>query len=111
MRGILANHDSNAARTEFGKRIATSKGGSRRSNRTDERSRLAGSGMIASISGTSFHTGAIFSWTATVTRASGRAAFIARTAGTLIAASPSQLLERIRIWNGFKSLGETPGGR
>jgi hypothetical protein len=53
--------------------------------------------MIASTSGTSFHIGAIFSVAAIVTRASGRPVFIARTADTLIAASPSQLLERMRI--------------
>jgi hypothetical protein len=67
--------------------------------------------MIASTSGTSIQIGAMFSGAAIVTRASGRPAFIARIAGTLITASPSQLLERIRVRNGFRSWGETPAGR
>ena len=67
-------------------------------------------GRLASTSGTSLHIGAMFSGAAIVTRASGRPALIARTAGTLITESPSQLLERMRIRNGFRSWGETPGG-
>src|SRR5207248_2457135 len=86
LRGILVNHDSKAARTEFGKRIATSKDGSRRSNRTDEKRWGPSITMIASTSGTSFHIAAIFSGAATVTRASGRPLFIARTADTISAA-------------------------
>src|SRR6266540_1708399 len=107
---MALSDDSKAARNEFGKRMATSKDGPRRSNRTAERSRFPGRGIIASTSGTSFHIGAIFSGAAIVTRASGRPALTARTAGTLIAESPSQLLERMRIWKGFRFWGETPGG-
>ena len=56
-------------RSEFGKRIATSKGICRlKQPETTGRSEASGNGMIASTSGTSLHIGAIFTGAATVTR-------------------------------------------
>src|SRR5690242_11868174 len=97
------SQDSRATRNEFGKRIAASKCDRRRSNETEERSEPFGKEIIPSTSGTSFQMGAILDGAAIVTLASGRPFLIARTAGTLITASPSQLLERTRIRNGFSS--------
>src|SRR5947207_4027739 len=105
------SHDSRATRSEFGKRIAASKAGGRRSARTAARSELFDRGIMASTSGTSFHIGAVFAGAVTVTSASGRPFLIARTAGTLMTASPSQLLDRMRIRNGFKFSTETLGGK
>src|SRR5437762_5865487 len=60
--------------------------------------------MISSTSETIFQRGASFSGTATLTCASGRPPLMARTAGTLMTASPSQLLLRIKMRNGFSGV-------
>src|SRR5204862_3473178 len=91
--------------------MTTSKRDRHRIERTVARRDLFGSGIISLTSETNFHIDAIFDGAATVMCASGRPALIARTAGTLITASPSQLLERMRIRNGLRSLRETPAGR
>src|SRR5207253_1685046 len=108
---IPLSQDSSATRNEFGKRIAASKLDCRRSERTAARSELPVGGKITSASGTSFHIAAIFKGAAIVMRTSGRPFLIAWTAGTLITASPSQLLERMRIRNGFKFRAERRGGK
>src|SRR6266852_1936420 len=110
-RGIPLSQDSRATRNEFGKRMAASKLDRCRSEQTAARSELHMRGIIASTSGTSFHIGAIFAGAAIIMRASGRPFLIARTAGTLITASPSQLLERIKIRHVFKSLVERLDGK
>src|SRR5258705_8024846 len=102
-RGILLSQVSNGVRKEFGKRITTSKRDCRRIERTVATRDLFGSGIISLTSGINFHIDAIFDGAATVMCASGRPALIARTAGALITASPSQLLDRMRIRNGFRS--------
>src|SRR6266566_2269091 len=101
-RGIPLSQDSRATRNEFGKRMAASKLDRCRSEQTAARSELPAREIIAATSGTSLHIAAIFAGAAIVMRASGRPFLIARTAGTLITASPSQLFERMRIRNGFK---------
>ncbi len=71
----------------------------------------SGTPMTSSTSGTERQKSASLSRVRTVTRASGRPCLIARTASELITASPSQLLERIRMRNGRSVMGSVPGGK
>ena len=97
--------------TSSGKTIPTSKTGSRFKTRAADQSDFLPNERTTSTSGTSRQTAASFSGASTVMCASGRPRLIARTAGILITESPSQLLPRMRILNGFKSFGPTVGGR
>ena len=105
---MSARKTSSALRNEFGKRIATSNGGLRRNNRVAATTDFDGKAMTSSTSGTIFQSAASFSGAAILTCASGRPLLIALIAGTLMTASPSQLLLRIKIRNGFSSI---PSGR
>src|ERR1044071_1540067 len=68
-------------------------------------------GRTSSTSATNLQTGAILAGARTVTCASGRPFLIARAAGMDMIASPSQLLERIRMRNGFKFFGDVLDGK
>src|SRR5215467_2172825 len=103
-----ARKTSSALRNELGKRIATSNGGLRPNNWAAATTDFDGNTIISSTSGTIFQSAASFSGTAMLTCASGRPLFIDLTAGTLMTASPNQLLLRIKIRNGFSSI---PSGR
>ena len=105
---MRASHTSKAERSEFGNRIATSKGALRFKTRAVPNTDLSGIGNTSSTSGINFQTGAILSGAAIVICASGRPALIARTAGTAMTLSPNQLGERMTMRNGFSdSLGGT----
>src|SRR5881275_2951794 len=98
---MRARKTSSALRSEFGNRIATSNDGFRRNKRAATKADFDGRMIISSASGTIFQKAASFLGTATVRCASGRPPLMARTAGTLMTASPSQLLLRIKMRNGF----------
>ncbi len=82
-----------------------------RSNRTASQSDFSPNEITASTSGTSRQMAAILAGASTVTCASGRPRLIARTAGMLMTLSPSQLLPRMRMRNGFRSFGAVVSGK
>src|SRR5205085_9461122 len=103
-RGMPARKASSALRDEFGKRTSTSNDGLWRNNRAAATTDFDGKAMTSSTSGTIFQSAASFSGAAILTCASGRPLLIALIAGTLMTASPSQLLLRINILNGFSRI-------